>query len=338
MKKIVHIGSQSIDANANTQAEINTIISSLVSAIPNLTHIAIGTYMDYDSGHANTQFSRWATAIHNVGKNVDFRSAGWNDWQGTNGVGQYTSSDFTTRHRSRLDQWIDDNFSIFKSGDIFECIPDEPENNSQWAVHYSGGLGGADGKAAYNALITGSRSDVDTALSNNGVTGIDTGYVHTSPSATKDVITQTTSDTLSADATDDYPESGDTTPVQMRDSMIEEINTWTLSAHPSPVRPKAMTFGPSVHDQLTEGDQALALKLEYDAIMRLVAPEEITVWQFGATDNAAKSRLFQHSGGVWTPREAARMLRTLFDADYAPHNTSRRIKVGSGMSMGGRAL
>src|SRR5881396_3879003 len=47
IKKIVHVGSQSQDMHANTQEQTDGVITALTTTIPNLTHIAIGTYLDY---------------------------------------------------------------------------------------------------------------------------------------------------------------------------------------------------------------------------------------------------------------------------------------------------
>lgn len=328
--RAVHIGSQSIDAEDNTQVAIDAIVISLVTAIPNLSHIAIGTYFDYDSTHANDQFNRWATAIHGAGKKLYVRSAGHNDWLGSNGVTKYTSADWEAHCLSQIQTWIDNNYSIFQAGDVFEPFPDEPENNSLWVSTYTTISSGA-GETAFNNFITTAISNANSKFTTYGVTGVDTGVTWTNPSAAKDAVTTATAATLTSVGMDSYPESGLTTPAEMETAMQTQMNTY---GNPHAGRNSSVTFGPSVYTQMSEADQADALGREFDVIVNTVTKlHGITIWQFGATDNGPKSRLFDYAGGAWTARSAASTVNTKFGTILGRLSTVR----GSAASRGAAA-
>lgn len=303
--RVVHIGSQSLDVHTNTQSDIDLIVNTVATKIPHLNYIAIGTYMDYPD-----QFEKWASAIHNVGKRMFVRSSGFSDWLGQNQVTQYTGTDFIEHCKSKYVEFINQYYSIFESGDVFECVPDEPENNTMWDIVYTS-LATTEGGIAYNNFITDSISQINTALTNNGVTGVILNYVFTNPSATRDIITQDVANTLSADGTDNYPEEGLTTPQQMADAMQTLMGDWIVPSHAGVS--KHITFGPDVYSQLNKLDQSTAAELELDVIRNTISNlEGITFWQLGAKDNSPRSRGFDWSGSKWDARLITQVIDNFF--------------------------
>jgi hypothetical protein len=306
-KTTIHVGSYSIDGHAWTQDQIEKAVNAIVINIPNANYIAIGTYMDYAS-----QITLWANAVHNAGKRLWIRSAGFNDWNGNNSVAQYTSADFADHSTSQYVTWINTNFAIFRSGDIFEPVPDEPENNSMWNTTY-GTIGSGSGKTAYNSFITSAITSINSALASNGVTGVTTTYVHTNPSAARDVITSATAAVLSAMGPDSYPEAvSDTTGVLCAAAMQTEFDTYMKGQQSG--KPYHITFGPNVHVQLSEAEQADAFDREFLIFKNngQTPIDGLTVWQEGASDNSALSRLFDITSGAWTARQAATNVNTMF--------------------------
>src|SRR4030043_579151 len=177
--KVVNIGSQSTDVIDNTEAFIQNTVADVVAAFPNCTHISFGTYIDY-----TTQITYWVNAIHAAGKKVFFRSNGSNFWQGTNGETQDTSSSFAANETARYVTWLNTNYALFEDGDLFEPVPDEPENNTQWDAYYIN-LETVDGKAAFNAFIADSIDQLNEIFISNGVSGVITSFAFTNPSVAK---------------------------------------------------------------------------------------------------------------------------------------------------------
>ena len=293
-KLVIHTGSYSIDYNNLTQSEIDAHVLAIVSAIPNTTHIAVGTYLDYDN-----QLQMWANSIRSHGKKVFFRSAGFNAWQQTNGE-TYVMTPLDhivwTATVVRLHP------TIFASGDIFEPVPDEPENGTYWHNTYGhSGIGtNQASKDEFNQFIQDSIISANNVFSEMGIMGVRTDYVFTNPSVAKDIINSTTASMIVV-GTDNYPENGLTTPAQMANAMQAELNTWAVPAHPT--RPKHITFGPSVYSQLTQKVQKDAYNKEFLVIKNTIIDlDGVTIWQSGATWNPL-SRIFEYNG-TWQARLA----------------------------------
>lgn len=295
--KAIHTGSYSIDYNSLTQTQIDACISAIVTTMPSVTHIAIGTYLDYAS-----QISMWASAIHAAGRKVWHRSAGFTTWSGVNGS---SPTGTPTQHRADIVTWIQTNQSIFQPGDIFECIPDEAEGG--YYYQNTQPLGTTPGNADFNTFITGAISDCQAKFAALGISGINTTIVFTNASAARDIITGTTAATLTCMGTDDYPESGITDATGQAAAMLSELNTWIVGQHSN--KPYHITFGPNVYNQLSQQVQADTLSAESNIIISKLGEYSqfygLTVWQFGNEANDPKSRLFDYTGGVWVPRSAA---------------------------------
>jgi hypothetical protein len=306
-KLTVHTGSYSIDYNNLTQTQINAHVDALVQAMPNVQYIAIGSHLDYPD-----QMRLWATAIHNKQRKVWFRSVGFNSWQGHNGVAATGTVD---QHRADIVTWVGANYTMFKSGDIFEVVPDEPENGSYWYTTFSNGVGTNDlSKSQFNGFIQLTIEDVDRKLSQLGVTGVNTRYVFTNPSVSKDILTATTASMLNAIGTDDYPERLNgvpaTTATESAELMHNEIVTWLLPAHPT--KPKHLTIGPSIYVNLDPQTQSDVYTAELNQIKTDIPTlDGLTIWQSGATWNP-NSRIFDYVGTSWVARPAAGTINSLF--------------------------
>lgn len=302
----IHTGSYSLDRNNLTKGEINAQVDAIVSAMPNTTHIAIGTYLDYP-----TQIQLWTNAIHKKGKKVFFRSAGTNSWQGRNSVAAYTGSDFAEKQQASFMNFLNSNKWMFRGGDNVECVPDEPENGPGWKKYY-GSFANASASAAFNDFLQDALYGCQTIFAG---TGVETGYVFTNPSMTKDILSASTAALLVATGQDVYPErvSGIalTSPTDMAQALQDQLNTWVLPAHPE--KPKHITFGPSVWTQLTQQQQADTYDLYFPIITTtLINLDGVTIWQAGANDNAGKSRLFEYNSGAWQPRQATSIINYYF--------------------------
>jgi hypothetical protein len=305
-KAAIHTGSYSIDtANTLTQTDINKLVKAIATSIPNTDYIVVGSYLDYVA-----QIRMWIYAIRAAGKKVWIRSAGYNDWRGSNGITQYTSADFASHSTTQYVSFINTNYDIFQAGDIFETVPDEPENNSMWNTTY-GTIGSGTGLTAYNTFITDSISQVNSALATNSVKGVDTGYVHTSPSASRDIIIDATASVLTSMATDHYPETvTDTTGTACGTAMHNELAAYVTGQHSG--KRYHLTIGPNVNVQLSSSEQVNAYNSEWGYIQTDVVPlDGLTVWQSGGTGDPL-SRLFDYASGAWTPRSAAATVNTIF--------------------------
>jgi len=304
----VHTGSYSLDRHNLTQTEINNMIQAIVMAIPNANYIAIGTYLDY-----HDQIRMWASSIHNRGRHVFFRSAGYNAWQQRNGETYVMTP---TDARVWMTTFVRLYPDVFSSGDIFEPVPDEPENGTYWFNTYgSHGIGtNRQSKDEFNTFLQGSITDANNVFIEKGISGVSAGYVFTNPSTAKDIIYASTSAMLQAVGTDNYPEIQNGVPVTdattAANLMQTELNTWVVPAQPGIA--KNITFGPSVYTQLTQQQQSDFYSQEFNVIKNTLSNlNGITVWQGGANDNP-KSRLFDYNNGSWTARQATQVVNQQF--------------------------
>lgn len=337
MKTCIHIGSESIDQHTHTQAQTDAVIAAIVASIPNTDYIAIGTYLDYPA-----DVSKWATSIHAVGKKMWYRSNGWNTWQGTNGASatgtptQHRADTFTTANTN----WIRVNKAVFTTGDIFEVIPDESVDPS--AAYYirtygASGVGtSAPSRSDYNTFVTGAITDCNATMVTESITGVSTDVLFDVPSVMRianpansavDIITTTTAGSLGAFGADHYPETATTAdPHIMQAQHTGEINFWVNGMGVS--NTQHYTFGSNVNLQLEKGNQAEAFRTTMFAIQRNVTSiDGVTVWQFGATDNAPRSRLFDYVSSAWVARDAARVVNLYFGALKNANAPFKRIPV-----------
>jgi hypothetical protein len=278
-----------------TQQQIDDAVSAIVTNVPSLTHIAIGTYLDYP-----TQIVMWAQSIHAAGKKLALRSLGFNDWRGTNGVSQYTSSDFDAHSTTQYVAFVNSNYTIFQAGDIFEPIPDQPEDNSRWVAQYTTIASGT-GKTAFNTFITDAISQINTALAGHSVTGVVTNVAYLTPTVAQNTITSATASALRSVGTNDFPESGLTAVIDQATALQSEITTYINPAQ-SASTPWHITFGPNKFDQLDQQTQADTLVAEFRTILgALTHPlDGITISPFGEYSNSPTGRLFDWEEVSWT--------------------------------------
>lgn len=293
----IHAGSESIDSNNLTPDQIEKAVNAMVEAVPNQTHISIGTYLDYPD-----QIQMWANAAHKRDKNIYLRSAGFNSWHGTF---DSNASGTPTQHIEDFTTWIGQNHSIFIDGDIVEPVPDEASNGRYWLNKY--GEGGIDSteeaKAEFNDFIITAVTKAREAFDKNGQPGVVVEVFNDNLSVIKDVITDETAKMLSYVGTDNYPESDSRTPEEIGAAMLDEVYSWKRNVHPDTTW--NMTIGPSIYEKLDENTQRKAIEEE---IKIITAVEDnvrgITLWQFGNEANEFSSSLFDFNNGEWKAREA----------------------------------
>jgi hypothetical protein len=324
MRLCIHTGSYSIDNNALSQADITAFVSAIVAAIPNLTHIAVGTYLNYD-----TQWQRWATAIHAAGKKMWGRSAGYNEWKGSNGAAANATSTALSNHRTNIQTFIANNASMFQSGDIFSAVPDEPESGSYLLTLT---VDSGSDQTTYNGFITGAITDCDAALATAGVSGVKTNIVGTSPYYTKSAITSATAALLDTMLIDAYPEGGASEypfhavndPTLCQHTTKNHIDRWITGAQS---RPYNYTMGPSIYLQMEQGVQAETIKREVFTLQKYLSSfDGITFWQAGGTGNPL-SRLFDYTNSAWVARQGATQLNNLFAVLLSSASPLKRIPV-----------
>lgn len=306
LQKVIHTGSYSLDRNNLTQIQITAQVNTIVMAIPSTTHIAIGTYLDYP-----VQIQRWTSAIHNAGKKVWFRSVGSNDWDGHNGVTIYQQPDFAEKQQVKFTTFFTTYGSYFQSGDIVECVPDEPENSKNWKYFYTS-FSNPVAKTAYNNFLQTSLLNCQAIFQG---TGVETNYIFTNPSMTRDVMTASTAAMLTATGVEVYPERLNgvpyTQPSEMATAMQNQLNVWVVPAHPT--KPKHLTFGPSVWYQLTQEAQKDTYELYWPIFLNTITNlDGLTIWSAGANDNASKARIFDYLNNAWMPRQATTSINQFF--------------------------
>jgi hypothetical protein len=325
MRLAIHAGSYSIDNNNISQAQINAFVNAIVAAIPNCTHIAYGVYLDYP-----VQFQRWQTAIHNAGKKAWFRHVGYNEWQGKNSVSAVTTSTALSNYRTNVQSFIAANASYLQSGDIFSPVPDEPENGSYLTTLT---IDSGSGQTTYNNFITGSITDVNTALASAGKTGITTNIVGTAPYHSRNSITSATAAQLDVMLIDAYPEGGGSEypfraivdPSLCAQTTENHIARWITGSQGG--KTYHYTLGPSIYTQLEEGVQAEAYARELFIIQKKISSlDGITVWQAGGGGDPT-SRIFDYNSGNWRARTATKVINTYFGALINNNNPFKRISI-----------
>jgi hypothetical protein len=293
--RAIDLGTLSLANHTLTQQQIDDAIDALAVSIPTATHVVVRTYLDYAS-----QIALWAQSIHRIGKKFVLRSAGFNDWRGTNGATQYTASDFADHATSQYVAFVDANYTIFQSGDIFEPVPDQSEDNSRWVAQYTT-IGSGTGKTAFNTFITDSISQVNTALTNHSVTGVITNVLYVSPSVARDVVTSGTASLLRGLGTNDYPESGITTVTGQATALRNEITIWINPAQ-SAGTPWHITFGPNAYDELDAQTQSDTLDAELRTILTTLSHllDGITISLFGDYTTSPTNQLYDWAEAPWT--------------------------------------
>ena len=297
----VHMGSYSIDHNNLTSAQIDSAIKAVVDNIPQVDFIAIGTYLDYPE-----QIRLWANAIHKYGKKVWVRSAGFNSWQGTFGSQANGSAAI---HIILVNSWINNNYSIFRDGDIFEPAPDEASNGKYWFIKYGPkGVGSnSTSKTEFNNFIKSTVSVARSAFDRHNLGGVIAEFYADNPSVIKDALFPDTVNLLKFVGTDNYPERLKTTPENGAEAMKSELQKWIVGTHNN--KSWNITFGPNIYIQFDEETQTKAYLAELAVILGTVPSlHGITIWQFGEVNNWPKSRLFNYTSGTWKPRSITRVI------------------------------
>lgn len=298
-----------------TQAEIDAYISAIVTAIPSVEYIAIGTYFDYP-----VIIARWFNSIHKAGKKVWFRGWGYNFWQGKNGVDVDNTLTALSNHRSQIQTFIANNASVFQSGDIFSAVPDEPENWGGWNLNYTS-LGTAEGKTAFNDFIQGCIGDCDAAFSLAGVTGIEIGYCGTNTSVSKNTINSTTASVLTSMLIDaywdghsvpalNYPWGPLVDPHLVNASAKLNIGRWVNGSQGG--KAYHITTGSNIYKDLTEAQQKETMNaLLFSIIKNVESLHGITIWPVGRTTNPG-SAIISYSNGVWTAKSVTQVIEAYF--------------------------
>ncbi len=296
----VHVGAHSIDRNDLTQEEIESAVEAIVSNMPNVTHITIGTYFDYEE-----QIEMWVNAIHKYNKKACLRSAGFTSWPRDGAFG-HPADGTPEQHRKDIVEWIKRNGHIFQDGDIFEALPDEASNGAYWFIDGKEGVGANEETLEeFNEFLQMSTADARKAFDEHGRQGVIVEVYHDNPAVIKDALTDKTVEMLKVVGSDNYPEVNATTPEQCAFAMLQELNDWVIKVHED--KDWIITFGPSIYVQLDEEAQKEALEWEVAEILRAVVNLlGITIWQFGDQDidNPPKSRLFDFKDGKWISRKA----------------------------------
>jgi hypothetical protein len=305
--KAIHAASASQDSHNSTREEIERMADA-IATIDKANYVAISTHIDHPD-----QFAHWANAIHDRGMGVIFNTVGSNAFTGHNGVRLTETPD---EYENRSDRFINENANVFRNGDIYVAVPNGSEDHPYWPATFTGGLGSAEGKAAFNRFAQNSIERSKRSFESNGVQ-VDTGILFTNASATLEVIDRTTAERAGKLGINSFPERvGDQIlmdPTEAGNAMRAEIDRYVKPVQQESGIPYIITTGPLTWAEVSEELQVRLLEEELRVVQEAVDPlGGIIFWQFGAKGNDPKSRLFNEENGNWTPRRAAEAVNEIF--------------------------
>ncbi|MDE2102651.1 MAG: hypothetical protein KGL39_35735, partial [Patescibacteria group bacterium] len=300
--------------NGETPAQITQAVN--LSAAQNNSYVTVNTFMDYPA-----YMAEWVNAVRAAGKHVWFRIHPI-DWEGgeCGGTATLTPSTYLTT----LYNFINANPSLFQAGDILDGCP-EPENSPYWNNTYgTGWTNGAPNAAtdAYNQFILNVTSTENSALEQNGITGVITtvrstnGYFAQTPAT---LYASTASAMGNQVTVDSYPDGSPTTGTPLTNPTTA-ANDWKnqLSAIESARPGVKIIIGEHGYDngqQESDATQLAVLQAE-DAVFG--ADSNIIGMNYwvgaGGPGYGGFTNLFTGSPGAWTTRSGAGEIASFYGA------------------------
>jgi hypothetical protein len=291
---------------AEIQQEIN------LTATLHVNYITDDSKYDYPS-----YMALWANTIHAAGKHVWFRSH-FNCWELDNGC---TTQMTPAQYLTSLTSFLNANYSMFKSGDIFDPCP-EPENSAYWQETY-----GADwswqnapnaGSNAYNTFMLAVSQTAQSTLQAHGIKGVITGIRSTSswwPENPKSLYPSTIK-ALGYVTYDSYPDATTTDPTTAVNDRISDL-TKVIQNYPG-VPVVLGEVGYDNNTDVSDSVQQTVLSAELNALASYSQIVGLNYWVgAGGPGYGGYTNIFSGSRGSWQVRPAASVLAAYFDKETA---------------------
>lgn len=278
-----------------------------LAATLNVTHITVDcgwNYPDY--------LARWVAAVRATGKSVWFRCQ-WDEWEGINGASQSLTPD---EYLTETVAFIYAHPDLFQPGDILDACP-ESNNSSYWPTNY-GGAGWTNsaptaGTDALNVFLRSLDTQIQTALQNNGVMGVNTKIHSVDISWANDItkLYPATIAQLGCVTYDSYPEDSSTDPDDCADARYADLLA-VMNARPGvPIVIGELGYSDDVDVDDATQDSVLAAEF---AMLQTVAPIiGMNYWVAqGTSSSGGYTHIFGNVRGAWTLRPAGARLRDFY--------------------------
>jgi hypothetical protein len=305
VRLFLHLGSHGIDERSHTEESSMVDVTTIVKDNPYLDGIVTGTYLDFQEN-----YEWWTNAAHTNGVSIQWRSAGYNSWRGTNGFAQTGTPE---QHNADFPAWLRMNCQLLEPGDGLSPVPDEASN--WWEDQERGGVG-AD-RERFNLFLQEAAIVARQILQECGKEEVELVY-YDSPSVIKDVLTEETASLFDLVGTDNYSDRGQTTPEGIADAMQSELTQWVVGVHNN--KPWGITTGVGVYmdETLDEASYAEAYARLLPTISETLPNlRVVTLWQFGNRGNDPLNRLYNYNG-KFEARQQVLDAILVWAAQYSP--------------------
>lgn len=286
---------------ASVKQEVNLI------AAEHANYATDDAFYDYPS-----YLALWANEIHTSGLHVWFRPH-FNCWELDNGCNaQMTPSTYL----SALTSFINSNYGIFKSGDIFDPCA-EPEDSSYWGNTYGNNWSWQNapntGTDAFNSFMLDTSSVAQSTLRQHGITGVITGIRSTNSwwSQSPHSLYPTTIKSLGYVTYDSYPEGSTTDPAAATNDRVNELNAIIADNPGIPII--LGEFGYSNDINVSDITQKDVLAAEISGISPYRQIVGMNYWVgSGGAGYGGYTNIFTGSRGSWSARPSASIIANYF--------------------------
>jgi hypothetical protein len=281
--------------------EVNLIVAQ------NANYITDDAFYDYPS-----YMALWANVIHAAGEHVWFRPH-FNCWELDNGC---TTQMTPGEYLSSLTDFINNNYEIFKQGDIFDPCS-EPEDSNYWQNTFGNNWSWQNapnsGTDAYNNFMIDLSQTAQTALQLHGIDGVITSIRSTNswwPQNPRSLYPSTIK-TLGYITYDSYPEGTTTDSATAAASRVSELNSIIQDNPGVPII--LGEFGYSNVVDVDDATQASVLNAEITAITPYSQIVGLNYWVgAGGPGYGGYTNIFTGTRGDWQARPGAAVLAQYF--------------------------
>ncbi len=292
-------------SNQMTEIQIQQEVNIIAAQKAN--YITDDAFYDYPA-----YMALWANTIHALGKSVWFRPH-FNCWELDNGCSaQMTPAEYL----SSLTNFINSNYVIFKSGDIFDPCS-EPEDSNYWqntfGSNWSWQNAPNSGTDTYNNFMIDVSQTAQTTLQVHGVYGVITNIRSTNSWWPQNPYSlyPSTIKTLGYVTYDSYPESNTTDPTIAVASRIAELNSIIKYNPGIPI--VLGEFGYSNDVDVDDAVQASVLEAEINAIIPYKQIVGLNYWVgAGGSGYGGFTNIFTGARGNWQARPGAAVIANYF--------------------------
>lgn len=293
------------DDTSITMQEIQDTVDAYIGL--GLTHLTIDCHFS-GALYNQTRIENWITAVRNRGFKVWFRP-GWSAL--TINVPQ----DFT----DYIVAIINDHPTWFQSGDIYDMSPESTYNQEYF------GEGAETRKTNWNQWLRDTKTQMDTELAANNITGVITGITSITDFTILNDVETDTFTTLGYACIDHYPGVGSSTQKSGPERVARAVASDLVSLYRKAQVPVVIgEFGFARQSNVAQGYQRDVLRAVMNEISNLDFVTGYNWWcGHGGTGFGDFCNLLEFSGGRWVERAA---LKTLGDF-YKRGDTGDRMVV-----------